>query len=177
MNTEISLELFVKTALALREQSAEPHLSGDELFEATYEFLRTARVYHKAYVVEKRPLSWLEWALVPPLKPLGEAAQHIIDKHEEEQALAALETFLGPELMEQCRRAGGINGDCCDITATMYQLRREAALHEAKSKGGKRAKHHLKQGPNKPENTPIAERGPTTNLRKNSGKRGAKREI
>ena len=90
---ETTLDLLVRTALALREQSGETRLSDDELFKATRAFLDRARVYHHPYVKHYGPL-WYELAFLPPVVPLEEAARRITGERSQAAAWRALERFI-----------------------------------------------------------------------------------
>ena len=97
---ETTLDLLVRTALALREQSGQTRLSDDELFKATRAFLDRARVYHHPYVKHYGPL-WYESAFLPPVVPLEEAARRITGERSQAAAWRALERFIVPAAMEK----------------------------------------------------------------------------
>lgn len=142
----VDLDLFVRTALALREQSDDTHRSEQELFNATCAFLDHARVRHGAYVKDW-PVAWFELAFIPPLLALPGAARRITGERTDGRALAALEKFLTPDGMRVCRKHGGINEGLCESLCGKYRVWRLALGLEKKKQAGRRQKKNLRNSP------------------------------
>jgi hypothetical protein len=97
---ETTLDLLVRTALALREHRGKRASATMNCLRRHAAFLDRARVYHHPYVKHYGPL-WYELAFLPPVVPLEEAARRITGERSQAAAWRALERFIVPAAMEK----------------------------------------------------------------------------
>jgi integrase len=91
---------------------------------------------------------WHQVAFIPPLLPLETAAGRITGKRYKAQAMAALEKFMPPWMLEEVRKRGELSADFCAQAKEDYQTWRFEPVREKQRQVGKKTKN-LKRGTKK----------------------------